>query len=502
MSRTNKAAILAATLMGAGAALAAPPPAGGIPDRPEKIEFKPLDFQPPGAGEFRKVLKSGAPVYLAPSAEFPLVNIVFTFKGGAYLDPSDKVGLADMTAEMIRRGGTTSVNADEVNEKFDFLAAQANVFAGAQAVSASLNTLKSNLDESFALFIDMLRNPGFQEDKIKVYLGEELEAMKQRNDDAAGIMGREWPALVYGRDHFEARQTTKASLESISSSDMRAFATRVLQPGNLIIAVTGDFEPGAMMALLDKAFEGWAKGEKMPDPPAPTATIAPGLYHIEKDIPQGKVNIGMRGLKRDDPDYFPVVIMNDILGGGGFTSRITNRVRSDEGLAYRAGSRFSFPVYYPGLFGASFDSKNRTCALATKIIFQEIEKIRTEKVTDKELDTAKKGLIETFPRQFESKPVMLNVFVNDEWTNRDPNFWKNYRDRVAAVTTDDVLRVAKKYLTPENMAILVVGKWSEIEPGDPTQQDANRTASMKDFFAGKSSALPLRDPMTLQPIAN
>jgi predicted Zn-dependent peptidase len=496
------AAIFAATLTGALGAHAAPPPAGGIPDRPEKIEFKPLDFQPPAAKDFRKTLKSGVPVYLAPSSEFPLVNIVFSFKGGAYLDPADKVGLADMTADMMRRGGTTTVKADDLNEKFDFLAAQANVFAGAQFMTASLNTLKSNLDESFGLFMDMLRNPGFQEDKIKVYLGEEIEAMKQRNDDAGAIMGREWPALVFGRDHFEARQTTQKSLESITSSDMRAFAQRVLQPGNLIIAINGDFDPAAMIALLDKAFEGWAKGEKMADPPAPTATITPGLYHIEKDIPQGKVNIGMRGLKRDDPDYFPVVIMNDVLGGGGFTSRITNRVRSDEGLAYRAGSRFSFPVWYPGVFGASFDSKNRTCALAAKIIFQEIEKMRNDKVTETELATAKKGLIETFPRQFESKPAMLGVFVNDEWTGRDPNFWRNFRDNVSKVTADDVQRVAKKYLTPENMAILVVGKWSEINPGDPTQQDANRKAAMTDFFAGKSTALPLRDPLTLEPLAN
>ncbi len=500
MRFSNCITTAAALAAGASFALAAAPAA--IPDRPEKIEFKPLQFEPPAAKDFRKTLASGVPVYMAPSAEFPLVNIVFSFKGGSYLDPADKVGLAEMTGAMIRRGGTASVPASELDEKFDFLAAQVGTNSGAMFSSASLNCLKSNLPEAFGLFMDMLRNPGFQEDKIKVYLGEQLEGMKQRNDDANPIMGREWSALMYGREHFEARQPTKASLESVSSSDMRAFAQRVYQPGNLIIGVTGDFEPAAMTAMLDKAFEGWAKGEKMPDPPAPTAAFKAGLYHVEKDIPQGKVNIGIRGLKRDDPDYFAVTMMNDVLGGGGFTSRITNRVRSDEGLAYRAGSRFSLPVYYPGVFAASFDSKNRTCALATKIIFEEVAKIRDAKVTAEELDTAKKGAIETFPRTFESKPAMLNVFINDEWTGRDPNYWRSFRDKVTAVTADDVNRVAKKYLVPENMAVMVVGKWSEIEPGDPNQQDANRKASMKDFFGGQATALPLRDPLTLEPIKN
>lgn len=492
-----------AAIVAVGASLAsAAAPSAPIPDRPEKIEFKPLQFEPPAAKDFRKTLKSGVPIYLAPSAEFPLVNIIFSFKGGSYLDPADKIGLAEMTGSMIRRGGTTTIPAADLDEKFDFLAAQVGTNSGGWTSTASLNCLKSNLDEAFALFIDMLKNPGFQEDKIKVYLGEQLEAMKQRNDDANPIMFREWGALMYGRDHFEARPTTKTSLESVTSSDMRAFAQKVFQPGNLIIGVTGDFEPAAMIAMLDKAFEGWNKGEKMPDPPAPVATFKPGVYHVEKDIPQGKINIGLRGLKRDDPDYFAVQMMNDILGGGGFTSRITNRVRSDEGLAYRAGSRFSYPVHYPGVFGASFDSKNRTCALATKIIFEEIGKIRDTKVTDAELDTAKKGAIETFPRTFESKPAMLNVFINDEWTGRDPNYWKTYREKVTAVTSDDVQRVAKKYLTAENMAVMVVGKWSEIEAGDATQQDAARKASFKDFFGGQSTALPLRDPLTMEPIKN
>lgn len=470
--------------------------AGSIPARPEQIEFRPLTFDPPVASDYRHETRSGVPVYLAPSREFPLVNISFSFKGGSYLEPADKTGLASMTGAMIRRGGTMSIPADEFDERLDFLAANVMTNSGDVMSFASLNCLTSNLDEALGLFIEMLRRPGFDAEKTRIYRDEAIERMRQRNDDVGPIMGREWSGLMYGWDHYSSRVSTKQSLESITAEDMRAFHAHVFQPGNLIVSVTGDFETADMLARLERALEGWTMGDKMPDPPAPTATLAPGLYHVEKDVPQGRVNIGMRGVTRDHPDYFPLLVMNDILGGGGFTSRITNRVRSDEGLAYGAGSAMVMPYYYPGEFRASFASKNPTVALAIKIIYEEIEKVRENPVTEEELTTTKNNFVETFPRTFESRQAIVNTFASDEWTKRDPNFWKNYRDNVRAVTIEDVRRVAREYLKPDQMAIMVVGKWDEIARGD----HAGR-ATMNDFFNGQRTRIPLRDPLTMQPIA-
>lgn len=484
------AALLTATTMAGASA---------IPDRPEKIDFRPLEFQPPNAKDFRTTLSTGVPVYLAPSSEFPLVQITFSFKGGQYLDPADKTGLASMTASMMRRGGTATMSAEELDERLDFLAAIASVNAGATFSTASLNCLASNLDEAFALFMDMLKNPGFQEDKTAIYREEAIEQMKQRNDDANPIAAREWQALLYGRNHFEASQTTKASLESITSSDMRAFAQKVFQPGNLIIGVTGDVKKEDILARLEKATQGWAKGERMPDPPAPTASITPGVYRVEKDIPQGKVYLGHRGVTRDHPDYFPLLIMNDVLGGGGFTSRLMSRIRSDEGLSYGVRSSWDMPVWYPGAFSVTYASKNPTVALALRICLEEIEKIRTVDVPEAEIETARASFIETFPRTFESKQAMINVFINDEWTNRPADYWKNYRENIRKVTAEDVKRVAQQHMSPEQLAILVVGKWSEIRPGDATPQTPAR-ATMEEFFGGESKRLPLRDPLTQEPL--
>ena len=482
------------------ASLALPLIAGGdgagLPDRPEKISFSALKFEVPDPGQFRHTLKDGTVVYLAPSHEFPLINLSMTFKGGSNLDPADMIGLAGMTGRMIRDGGTATMKPGELDEALDFMATQAGANCGDVTSTANLNCLKGNFDESLKLFVDMLRNPGFDAARLETNRGQALEGMKQRNDDARGIIGREWGALLYGRDHFEARQPTEKGMKAITPQAMRDLHKRIFNPGNAIVAVSGDFEPQEMLSKLEQAFTGWERGPVQADPVAPTQALKPGLYHVQKDIPQGKVQIGLRAITRDNPDYIPFLMLNDILGGGGFTSRIMTQVRSNEGLAYSAGSRMGAKVYYPGEWRASFESKNPTVALATKIVLDEMQKIRDTPVTDEELETTKKQLIETFPRTFESKPAMLGVFVGDEWTNRPKDYWKTLRDKVNAVTKEDLQRVAQSYLQPDQVVILVVGDWKAIAPGD-----LNGRAKMADFFGGQVTHLPLRDPMTMEPIA-
>ena len=471
--------------------------AAAVPPHPDQIKFEPLKFDPPDAKDYRHTLASGVVVYLAPSSEFPLINVAFTFRGGDYLDPKDKIGLAGATGAMIRRGGSATKSAQEMDEEFDFLAAQAATFAGPTTSSATLNSLKSNFDQSFALFMDMLRHPRFEQERLDVYKAEVLEFLKQRNDDADPILAREWNILLYGPEHFEAAEPTKASIESMSVDDLKSMHQRIFHPaaGHLYIAVTGDFDIIEMTSKLNRALEGWAAGQVAADPPAPSAVFTPGVYHVEKDIPQGKVFIGLRGIKRDDPDYFALLIANNILGGGGFTSRITNRVRSDEGLAYHASSDMTPNVYYPGEILATYQSKNATVALAAKIVMEEIDRIRQQAVSKDELEIAQNSYIETFPRTFESKPGMLAVFVSDEITKRPEGYWKTYRDKIKAVTAADVQRVAQKYLDPQKMAFFVVGKWEEIAKGD-----LGGRATMNDFFGGKVTHLPLRDPLTLEPV--
>lgn len=502
MKRIHSCNITAALVL--GALCATPSASAAIPTRPEQINFKELSFDPPTPDQYRHEINiPGAtiPVYMAPSREFPLVTITLSFKGGAYLEPADKIGLASITGQMMRRGGTTSVTPDDMDELFDFYAANTGAFIGSTQSGASINTLNANFDQTFALFMDMVRNPGFDQKKLDLLKAEIIENMKQRNDDADTIAAREWDAIVWGRDHFEARVPTQATIDSITRDDLIAFHRKLFNPNNLIIGVTGDFDPADMKARLTRAFSGWQPGNQMPDPPAPTHAITPGVYYIEKDVPQGKVTFGHRGIKRDDPDAIPVAIMNDILGGGGFTSRIMNRIRSDEGLAYGAGSFFANKVWYPGEFGVTYASKSATVPYALRVAIEEIEKVRTQPVTEEELNTAKNQLIETFPRTFESKDSIVGIFISDEWTNRDPSYWQTYRDKVRRVTQDDVRRVASQYLHPDKAAILIVGRWKDICDGNADiATDPAKVTSMADFFDGHAEELPLRDPLTQRPL--
>lgn len=466
-----------------------------LPSRPEDIAFKPLAFEPPSAADYRHLLPDGTVVFLAPSKELPLVNLSITFKGGSSLDPADAPGLAAFTAKLVRDGGTATKKPTEFDESLDFLATEASVSTGDTFTTASMDCLASNFDESLDLFLAMLFSPGLDEGRLDTAKARRLAQLAERNDDASAILAREWKRLLFGPDHFEAAEPTADQVKAVSRNALAAMHQKIFHPGNCIIAVSGDFDSKAMLAKLEKAFAGQKRGPVTADPVAPTARLAPGLYHVPKDIPQGKVVIGKRSIERDDPDAIPLLLMNEILGAGGFTSRLMQKVRSNEGLAYSVRSIIQPRVTYPGTFVATFESKNATVALATKIVMDEIRRMRAEPVSADEIETAKRGLIETFPRQFESKPAMLQVFVNDEWTKRPAAFWKTYRQKLEAVTAGDITRVAKKHLDPESMAILVVGDWDEIAPGD-----LEKRASMNEFFRGKVKHLPLRDPLTLEPL--
>jgi zinc protease len=466
-----------------------------IPPRPEAIEFEKLEFTPPRANDFRRMLSDGTVVYVAESHEFPLVKLSVTFKGGDSLDPEGAPGLASFMARMVREGGAGDMNPGMFDETLDFLATEVSVSAGNTFTTARMNSLSDNFDESLKLFVTMLRKPAFDKQRLEVAKARLLESLKQRNDNASSILAREWKAMLYGRTHFEASQPTALSVEAINREQLQTIHDKILHPGNMIVAVSGDFAIEEMLEKLSKAFSGWERGAVAANPKTPKAVLVPGLYHVQKDIPQGKVVLGKRGIVRDDPDAIPLLLLNEILGAGGFTSRLMQKVRSNEGLAYSVRSILSQRVDYPGAFQATFESKNPTVALAAKIVFGEIALIRDQPVSDAEIEVAKQGLIETFPRQFESKPATLQIFVNDEWTNRPKDYWRTFREKVSSVTKEDLLRVAKKHLDPSQMAILVVGDWEAIARGD-----LEGRATMQDFFGGEVKHLPLRDPLTLEPL--
>jgi len=479
-----------------------------IPDRPEKLQFPPLKYEPPTPDDYRVQLKSGPVAYIMPDHERPLVNLTIYIRTGTYLEPAGKEGLAELTGWLLAHGGAGTNSAEQLEERLAFLAANLGTYVGDTEGTVSLNLLSKDTDEGFALLHDVLFAPRFQDDKITLRKSQMLQSMKQRNDDSSDIEGREAGFLSRGEKFFENRYATSNSLASIAALDLEKFHYAWFWPSNFVVGVSGDFDRKDMIAKLEKLFSGsprWLKADLAPvvRPPSAIPTnftfAASGVYLVNKpEVDQGRVTMMLPGIMRDSPDYYAGLVMNSILGGGGFSSRLMGRVRSDEGLAYDVHSRFPGGVYYPGVISIGFQSKSRTVAYAASLCVEEMQKIATAPVTESELNIAKKSFINSFPQKFATKAAVSAAFASDEFTGRhatDPAFWKNFRDKIQAVTAADVQRVAKKYLTPDQLVVLVVGNESDILLGHP-----NHPVQLKALLGGKFTELPLRDPLTMQPL--
>ena len=488
---------VAACWMGVAVGLAVPAAvAQPIPAHPRDLVFEDLAFEPPDPAAHRYQLSNGVVVYIVPDRTLPLVTVSVVVRTGAYLEPTDKAGVAALTGSQMRAGGAGGLAAAAFDEEAAFLAADLSSSIGDTSGRASVNCLTRDLDASLDLFFDMLRRPRFDPDRLDLARSQVLQQMARRNDSTQSIEVREWRRLLRGSGHFTTIPSTRAGIEAITRDDLVAFHREHYHPGNFLFAVSGDVEPADILARLESRMADWPARERLSTRvPAPDHRIQPGVYVVDKDdVNQGRVVIGHLATMRDNPDRYALMVMNDILGGGGFTARLLTRIRSDEGLAYSAYSSFGFGTWYPGAFRASFQSRSETVARAAAIVLEEIERIRSEPVTEAELQISKASFIETFSRSFSSAASTARLFANDEYTGRDPSYLVAYRDRIRGVSGDDVLRVARQYLHPERLVVLVVGDRTIIEAGDPDNPDV----TLAGLAGGEITGIPLPDPFTME----
>lgn len=311
-------------------------------------------------------------------------------------------------------------------------------------------------------------------------------------------LDREWRWLISGSDHFESRQLSSSQLFALEPDDLRSFHQAYWLPSQLVVAISGDVSTPEVLEKLEALLGDW-KGRSMrqrPSPWTPRRPAKPGLYHLEVESPQVKVALGHLGSKQrswDDPESWALILMREVLGGDGTISRLSRRLRAEDHLVYRVRSHFGIGQHLVGEFQIFFECEGSSVAPAVRRILDAMCRLRREPVPTVELALAKHALIDAFPLLFDSAEKIAGRFAEDVLLGRPHSYWQQYRERIAAVRSPEVQRVARRYLKPAKVRLLAVGPWSTTAVGKGGTR-------LETLVQGKVIHLPQRDPLTLEPL--
>jgi len=466
-----------------------------IPERPELLVYRELRYALPEAPRLRSELHNGIPVYAMPDRLVPLTRIELLFRGGTFLEPTDKAGLASVAGDAWRFGGAGERTARSFDERLDSLAAELTVDIGGVGGQVTLDVLSSNLEPAMALLMDLIDRPRFQSDRFDAVLAEVVNRMRAQNDDPADIANRLWQRLVYGREYWLNKLPTRSSLEAIDVADCRRFIASLIGSGNIVVAASGDFDPDELRRLLDRTLGRLpAIARPIPQVPPPHPPETAGSFVVDlPDIPQCFVHIGRLGLGTGHPDEAPLTVFNWILGGGDFASRLVQRMRSERGLAYGVWSEMTFPATIPGRFEIVFQSDAATCAEAVGVAVGELEAIRSDGVDAREVENAVRSLVDGFPDRFGTADSIVGQFAADELVRRPVDYWTGYRTRIRSVTAESVAKAVSRLIDGDRLIVLVVGDIGRVLASAP-DADAGVTG------LAEATRLPLLDPMTRRPV--
>jgi predicted Zn-dependent peptidase len=431
------------------------------------MRFDPVSFTPPEPE--RVVLENGMVVYLLEDHELPLVTITATMKTGAWLDPADRIGLAGIAGVTMRTGGTQRMGAEELDRELEHMAATVSVGIGTESGSAMLDVLTKNLPRGLRLFADILTVPAFDPARVELAKLQAIEGIRRRQDQPQSIAGREFAKLLYGPEHPYARESTVESVSRITRDDLLAFHARTVHPNGIILGVTGDFDKTAMLALLREVFGGWKQGDVpaivLPPIAAEEARAEKTIVRfVGKGTSQTHLRTGHLSIRETDPDYPAMVLLNDILGGSSFRSRLFNDVRTKRGLAYSVGSSFSAGVRERGVWAMRAETKVESTQEAIGRLVANMEQLREQPVTDAELAEAKEAYVNRFVFSFASSSAIVNRLIGLEYDGLPKDFLQQLRDKVVKLTKDDLLAAARKHLHPDQLRILAVGPPSALVP--------------------------------------
>ncbi|MGD0694413.1 MAG: pitrilysin family protein [Terriglobia bacterium] len=428
----------------------------------KKIQAPPLHpFHPQ---QPRRVeLPNGMVIFLQEDHELPLIRGTARIRGGSHLEPADKIGLVDIYGQVWRTGGTKSQTGDQLDDYLEAHAAKVETNGGPDFTTATWDCLKDNFDDVFSVFVEILREPEFREDKLPLAKNQVNTSISRRNDEPFEIAFREAAKLVYGADSPYARVPEYATVAAVTHDDLLSWHQKYVHPNNIILGVVGDFDSSKMEAKLREAFGSWPKGEAAPKIEASFKGPKPGIYFVQKDdVTASTVQMVDLGTRRDNPDYYAIDVFNEFFGGG-FSSRLFSNIRSKKGLAYAVGGGIGTDFDHPAISRLFLGTKSKTTAAALDAFNAELDALKTNPATPEELTKAKEAILNSFVFRFDSKEKVLGERITYEFYGYPADFLERYRAGIEKVTLDDVKRVADKYIHKNQFAVLVVGKASDFD---------------------------------------
>lgn len=406
-------------------------------------------------------LKNGLKLFLVEDHEYPTIDLRAMVRVGSVFEPASKIGLAALTGQVLRTGGTTSKTGDELDKELETMAATVETGIGQSSGYITVSVLKEDIERGLEILADILMNPAFREDKLNLVKVQQKSSISRRNDNIGSITNREFYKLIYGKESPYARHTEYATIEAITRDDMVDFYKKYFYPNNTIMAVWGDFEYADMVAKLKKYLEPWNKGEVgvIPFPKVEYEYKYTVNYINKPDVNQSNIMIGHIGGLMDNPDYSALSVMNSILS----FDRMFKKIRTDEGLAYSVWGAYGSGFRSPGVFSSGAQTKSESTVYAIGLMLKEMKRITEEQVTDEELAKAKDQYLNSYVFDFDSRPKIVNRMMTYAYFGYPLDFTEKLKKDIEKVTKSDVLRVAKKYLRPDKVQILVVGKQEDFD---------------------------------------
>jgi zinc protease len=412
----------------------------------------------------KTTLDNGLKVIVIEHHELPIVAFRLVLKSGSAYDPPGKAGLADLTAGLLRKG-TQTRTATQIAEEIDFVGGDLGAGSGRDATYATCQVLKKHFDVGLDLLSDIILNPTFKDDEIERLRKQTIAGIKQQKDDPEAVADEKFREFLFGDHPYgQPSEGTETSVAALTRDDIVNFHKDYYVPNNAILAVVGDVTSGEVINKVKEKFSRWKGAEVVtPNYAAPPDIKGYQILLVDKpDLTQTYIRVGHLGVDRSNPDYFAVRLMNYILGGGGFSSRMMDEIRSNRGLTYGIYCSFDFNKL-KGAYTINTFTRNDSTAAAIKAIIEQMEKIRSGGVTDKELEDTKSFYTGYFPLQFETPGQIASQILDVELYDLGEDYIKDFRKNINAVSKEDIQRVAQKYLDPKNLKLVVVSKAEQVK---------------------------------------